>query len=280
MAGAPSIVVVGGGNMGRALVAGWRAEGVPAAAVRVVEPDAARAAEFARAFGVATVATPTLLADADRPDVVVFAVKPQAMAAVVPAYARFADAEVLFLSIVAGAGLDAIAARLGRAAAIVRAMPNTPARVRRGITVLCANAVVSPEQRARAAGLMAAVGAVEWVEDEGLLDPATAISGSGPAYVFLLSECLAAAGAAAGLPPTLADRLARQTVIGAGALLEGAAESAETLRWQVTSPGGTTAAALAILEGDAGLRPLMLAAVRAATARARALGAEAAGRTG
>jgi pyrroline-5-carboxylate reductase len=156
-------------------------------------------------------------------------------------------------------------------AAVVRAMPNTPAAIRRGITVAVANRRVTPVQRAFADDLLSAVGEVLWVEDEALLDPVTAVSGSGPAYVFLLAECLAEAGRAAGLDAKLAEQLARATVAGSGALLGQSNLSAEQLRKNVTSPGGTTAAALDVLGGSDGLQKLMTAAVAAATKRGRDL---------
>ena len=153
----------------------------------------------------------------------------------------------------------------------MRAMPNTPAAIGRGITVACANARVSPAMTELCTRLLAAVGEVAWIDDEAPMDAVTAVSGSGPAYAFLLIECLADAGVAAGLDPALAQRLARATVAGAGALASGSADSAATLRRNVTSPGGTTAAALDVLMGENGLAPLMTEAVRAAARRSREL---------
>jgi pyrroline-5-carboxylate reductase len=176
-----------------------------------------------------------------------------------------------FLSIVAGKPIAALAAGLGEGAAVVRAMPNTPAAVRRGISVACANAATSEQQKALCGELLAAVGSVLWINDETLLDPVTAVSGSGPAYVFLLSECLARAGEEAGLPADIAQRLAHETVAGAGELLARSDLSAETLRRNVTSPGGTTAAALSVLMADNGLQLLLSRAVAAATRRSREL---------
>ena len=208
-----------------------------------------------------------------RPELVLFAVKPQIIGSVLPAYAPTASASrpPAFLSIAAGTTLAALGAGLGGGAAVVRAMPNTPAAVRRGITVACANRSVDADTTALCTRLLEAVGEVAWIEDEAAMDAVTAVSGSGPAYVFLLIECLAGAGAAAGLDPALAERLARATVAGSGALAVASDEPAATLRRNVTSPGGTTAAALEVLMGDAGLAPLMIAAVRAATDRSRAL---------
>ena len=271
-----SVLLVGCGHMGRALVAGWCRPGGGATEIRIIEPDPVQAALVAQAYPVtvgADLASVDLAGVDGGPaaDIVVFAVKPQAMAGIVPLYAPLATPDRVFLSIAAGRTIGFLEQQLGAAAAVVRAMPNMPAQLHRGITVACANARVSGPQRALAQALLAAVGAVEWVEDEALLDPVTAVSGSGPAYVFLLAECLAEAGIKAGLPPALAERLARETVAGAGALLDRSAEPAATLRAQVTSPGGTTAAALAVLDGPRGLRTLMAEAVEAAAARSRAL---------
>ncbi|TAN62004.1 MAG: pyrroline-5-carboxylate reductase, partial [Magnetospirillum sp.] len=195
---------------------------------------------------------------------------PQVMAEVLPPYGRFAAA--VFLSIAAGKPIAFFRSHLGDGAAIVRAMPNTPAAVRRGITVCCPGAGVDAPRRALCQSLLEAVGEVGWVEDESLMDAVTAVSGSGPAYVFLLAEVMAAAGIAQGLPPELAARLARATVSGAGELLRQSSDSAEQLRKNVTSPGGTTAAALAVLMADGGGLPgLMDAAVAAAARRGREL---------
>jgi pyrroline-5-carboxylate reductase len=277
----PSVLLVGCGNMGRALLIGWREQGLPAERIAVVEPDADRAA-VAAAAGVAVhaewpPARGSVEAASDRPlapspDVVLLALKPQIMDRVVPAYAALAAPGRLFVSIAAGKTLAFLRAALGGEAAVIRAMPNTPAQIRRGATVACANDLATPAQRDFAERLLAAVGSVAWVEDEALLDPVTAVSGSGPAYVFLLAECLAEAGVAAGLPASLARTLARETVAGAGALLAASADDPTTLRRQVTSPGGTTAAALEILQGEGGLQSLMTAAVRAASTRASFLG--------
>jgi pyrroline-5-carboxylate reductase len=265
--GARRIVLVGCGNMGNALLAGWLARGIAPARVHVVEPDPRRRAQIAAgiacsddAGGVEAVA-----------EAIVLAVKPQLLADVAPAYARHADAGSLILSIAAGRTLAALAAWLGARAPIVRAMPNMPAAIGRGISVAVANPFVDAAQRRLADELLAAAGEVAWVEDEALIDAVTAVSGSGPAYVFLLAECLADAGVEVGLPPPLAARLARATVAGAGELLARADEPAAELRRRVTSPGGTTAAALEVLMAADGLAPLLGAAVRRAAERARAL---------
>lgn len=264
-----NLVLVGCGKMGGALLSGWLARGTPRESVVVVEP--AGTAEIARRFSVSAVATADALPQSAAPEVVVFAVKPQGMDGVVPAYRRFATPATVFLSIAAGRPIRFFESLLGDRAAVVRSMPNTPAAVGRGISVGCPNPSVTASQRARCDALLQAVGEVAWVEDESLLDPVTAVSGSGPAYVFLLIECLAQAGVAAGLDAALAARLARATVIGSGELARQSDEPAWRLRENVTSPGGTTAAALAVLMADDGLRDLMTRAVAAATRRSREL---------
>jgi pyrroline-5-carboxylate reductase len=257
------VLLVGCGKMGSALLAGWLDRGLAAADVVVVEPNGA-------AIPVTVVADHAAIPGGFIPDVVVLAVKPQVMAQVLPPYARFGGA--VFLSIAAGKTIAFFEGLLGGAAAVVRAMPNTPAAVRRGITVCCANATADTGRRDLCQGLLEAVGEVGWVEDEGLMDAVTAVSGSGPAYVFLLAEVMAAAGVAQGLPAELADRLARATVSGSGELLYRSSEAAGQLRQNVTSPGGTTAAALAVLMDEAtGMGPLMRQAVAAATRRGREL---------
>jgi pyrroline-5-carboxylate reductase len=209
-----------------------------------------------------------------KPEVVVLAVKPQSMNAVLPGLAKFARAQTVFLSIAAGKTLKALAQGLGATASparIVRTMPNTPAAVRQGITVAVAGAGVDQPQRQRCDQLLRAVGEVMWVDDEALLDPVTAVSGSGPAYVFLLVEAMAQAGEKAGLPAELAMRLARATVTGSGELLRRSSEPASQLRQNVTSPGGTTAAALQVLMAPGALQKLFDEAIDAATRRSREL---------
>ncbi len=270
------IVLVGCGNMGYALLGGWcdrRAGNACASEIVVVEPEAERRQRAGDKFIVATLEGPAGLPEPDATDVIVIAVKPQVLATVVPAYAAYARAGALIISIAAGRTLAALQSLLG-GGAIVRAMPNTAAAVRAAITVVCANSTVTAAQRARAADLLSVVGDVAWIEDEALLDAVTAVSGSGPAYVFLLTECLTDAAIAAGLPAPLAAQLARATVVGAGRLLDVTDAPAATLRHGVTSPGGTTAAALAILCGTHGLAELMTAAVAAAADRSRELAQE------
>jgi pyrroline-5-carboxylate reductase len=268
------LLLVGCGKMGGALLDGWLAQGMAAGSVTLVEPQAALSARFA-AQGVGAVAAagalgPELSGEL-APAVVVLAIKPQQIDAALPDYARFARPGTVFLSIAAGKTIGNFEAVLGAEAAIVRAMPNTPAAVGRGMTVLCANGCVSAFQREVCGGLLAAVGETAWVVDEALLDPVTAVSGGGPAYVFLLIECLAEAGVAAGLPADLAMRLARVTVAGAGELVHQAEAPAATLRENVTSPGGTTLEALQVLMAPDGLQPLMTRAIAEATRRSREL---------
>jgi pyrroline-5-carboxylate reductase len=264
-----ALLLVGCGKMGGALLRGWLERGIAERYV-IVEPGAG-AAEFRGRPGV------TLLKDAIelsldfRPAVVVFAVKPQAMEGVAPHYVRFADGQTLFLSIAAGKPIAWFEERLGAAAPIVRAMPNTPASIARGMSVACPNAKASPAQIALCDRLLGAVGEIAWVDDEALLDPVTALSGGGPAYVFLLIETLAQAGVRAGLPEELAMRLARSTVAGAGELARLSAEPASVLRQNVTSPGGTTLAALEVLMRPNGLQALFDEAIAAATRRSREL---------
>ena len=265
-----SLLLVGCGKMGGALLNGWLDAGLDAGGVRVVEPFADAAAALT-ARGVAVVSGPGELPAEFRPALVLFAIKPQMMDQALPDYARFAASGTVFLSIAAGKTIGYFEAALGGDAAIVRAMPNTPAAVGRGMTVLVANPKVSSGQREVCGDLLAAVGETAWVEDEGLLDAVTAVSGGGPAYVFLLIECLAEAWVAAGLPPDLAMRLARVTVAGAGELVHQASEPASKLRENVTSPAGTTLEALKVLMAADGLQPLLTRAIAEATRRSREL---------
>lgn len=259
------LVLLGCGKMGSALLAGWLARGIPPESVWVIEP---RPSDWLAGQGVRLNAG--LPGD---PAVALIAVKPQMMGAALPELAALAGG-TLFLSIAAGTTLASFAAALGEDKRIVRAMPNTPAAVGRGITAIVGNARAGAADLDLAEALLAAVGEVVRLPGEDMMDAVTAVSGSGPAYVFHLIEALAAAGVAEGLPGDLAMRLARATVTGAGELAYQAGESAETLRVNVTSPGGTTAAALSVLmDPDTGLPPLMARAVKAAAARGRELGA-------
>jgi pyrroline-5-carboxylate reductase len=202
---------------------------------------------------------------------IVIAVKPQTALDAVPPLGPYAGKNTLVLSIMAGRTIGFLETSLPPGAAIVRAMPNTPAAIGRGIAVACPNAQVSARQRKLAGDLLAAIGKVEWVADETLMDAVTALSGSGPAYVFLLAEAMTKAGIAAGLPAALAGRLARETVAGSGELLHRSDLDAATLRQNVTSPGGTTAAALEVLMGPDGFDALLTRAIAAATRRSRQL---------
>jgi pyrroline-5-carboxylate reductase len=264
---ASPIVLVGAGRMGGALLQGWLNLGLHPTRLAVIEPEPSPDIRALAARGVRL--NPQLEGPAE---VVVLAVKPQMAAAVLPSLAPSVRTDTLLLSIMAGRSISSIAAAFDPEPAIVRAMPNTPAAIGRGITVAVPNHSVTAAQRETAHRLLSAGGAVEWVDDETLIDPVTAVSGSGPAYVFLLAEALAAAGVAAGLPAELAAKLARETVAGAGELLHQSSLEPSVLRENVTSPGGTTAAALGILMGEPGLRDLMQRAVEAATRRSRELG--------
>ncbi|MFN4354726.1 pyrroline-5-carboxylate reductase [Parvibaculum sp.] len=265
------LVLVGAGKMGSALLSGWLQGGLSPSLVYVREPQATDEIRALGAKGLKLNAPVEEIAAA-QPALVLIAVKPQAMGAVLPELKPLVGPATVFLSIAAGTGLQRLEELLGADVAAIRAMPNTPAAVGRGVTVAHANRHVTAEQRALADGLLAAVGEVGWVESEGLIDAVTAISGSGPAYVFHLVECLAAAGEALGLDQALAMKLARETVSGAGEMLHRLPEPASELRANVTSPGGTTAAALDVLMGEGGLSPLMRRAATAARDRARELG--------
>lgn len=269
-----SLLLLGCGKMGGALLDGWLAQGIAGGAamsVTVVEPNAASVKGFAGRAGVTHVASAEALPASLKPGVVLLAVKPQMMDGALAGIAKVGAAKPLFLSIAAGKTLAYFAKHLGADAAVVRSMPNTPAAVGRGATVAVGNKHVSAAQRDVALKLLQAVGDVHWVEDEGLLDAVTAVSGGGPAYVFLLIEVLAQAGVDAGLPPDLAMKLARATVAGSGELARLSSEPAAQLRQNVTSPGGTTLEALKILMAPDGLQPLFKKAIAAATRRSREL---------
>jgi pyrroline-5-carboxylate reductase len=262
----PPILLVGCGRMGGAMLAGWREQGLaPSMAV-----DPAPEAGSLAGPDLTVVASPTVIPADFAPAAVVLAVKPQNAAETLPAYARFAGGPV-FLSIIAGRTIGGIQSLLGSTAAVVRAMPNTPAAIRQGITVACPAEGVTSGQRSLCDRLLHAIGQVAWVEDEPFLDPVTAVSGSGPAYVFLLAELMEQAALEQGLPPVLARQLARQTVAGSGALLAASAEDAAALRKAVTSPGGTTAAALAVMMKSGAFPAVVSDAIAAATKRSREL---------
>ncbi len=260
------LVLLGCGKMGSALLAGWLSRGLPAQAVHVVEPQPSA---WLKAQGVALNGT---LPEA--PAVALLAVKPQMMGAALPVLQSYGNGRTLFVSIAAGTTLATLGTLLGERTPIVRTMPNTPAMVGRGITALVAGAHATAADLMLAETLMAAVGETVVLEREDLIDAVTAVSGSGPAYVFHLIEAMAAAGEAEGLPADIAMRLARATVSGAGELARLSDDSAAQLRINVTSPGGTTAAALAVLmDPEAGFPALLRRAVKAAADRGRELGA-------
>lgn len=264
---AGTLVLVGAGKMGSALLDGWLGLGLDPKRIVVLEPQPSATLAGLASRGARL--NPDLGAIGEVA-VVILAVKPQVAPEIVPGLKALAGPSTVVVSIMAGRTLGFLDAALP-GAALVRSMPNTPAAIGRGITVAVPNARVTAAQRALAEKLLTAAGAVEWVGDEGLLDAVTAVSGSGPAYVFLLAESLARAGAAAGLPADLAARLARATVAGSGELLHRSPLDAAALRENVTSPAGTTAAALGVLMAPDGLDPLMRKAVAAATRRSREL---------
>jgi pyrroline-5-carboxylate reductase len=261
------IALVGAGKMGGAMLDTWIEFGLDPARIAVIEPQPSASVTALARRGVLLNPAPATL----RPEAVIIAVKPQSAAEAAATVAPLLSPATVVISIMAGRTLAFLGAALPPATAIVRAMPNLPATIGRGITVAVPNAAVSPAQREIANALLATIGAVEWIADEGLMDAVTAVSGSGPAYVFLLAETLARAGVAAGLPEGLAGQLARETVAGSGELLGQSLLSPTTLRENVTSPGGTTAAALAVLMANDGLFPLMEEAVAAAMQRGREL---------
>lgn len=266
------ILIVGCGKMGSAMLEGWIDRGTNPATVHVIEPSEGAAQSLQAQFGVNIYSDAARLPDGLEPSIVVFAVKPQVMDDVLPHYKSYASSGAVFLSIAAGKTLTFFENHLGKTAAIVRTMPNTPAAIRRGMTVAVANNNVTSAQKESSSRLLEAVGKVEWIEDEALMDGVVAVSGSGPAYVFLLAEAMAAAGVKAGLPEGLATRLARETVSGAGELLARSTEAPAILRKNVTSPGGTTAAALEVLMAEDGLQLVMDKALAAAARRSKELG--------
>lgn len=262
------LVLLGCGKMGSALLAGWLASGLQAQAVWVVEPYPSDWLQGLVAQGLHL--NEGMPKD---PAVALIAVKPQMMGEALPQLISLAGGDTLLLSIAAGTKLASYEAIFGESTRLVRAMPNTPAAVGRGITAIIGNAMATGDDLALAELLLGAVGEVVRLETEAQIDAVTAVSGSGPAYVFNLIEALAAAAVAEGLPNELAMKLARATVTGSGELAYQAEETAAQLRINVTSPGGTTAAALAeLMDAHTGLTPLMIRAVKAAADRGRELG--------
>lgn len=266
------LVLAGCGKMGGAMLAGWLGSGLdPAKAVLVDPGPPPEVVALAKSHGVAIHSKlPELSAP---PAVLLMAVKPQVMEEVFPPLAKIAGPKTLVLSVAAGRTIASFERYLAPGTAVIRTIPNTPAAIGRGITVCVANTSVTADQKALSDALLSSVGEVGWVADEALIDAATAVSGSGPAYVFLLAECLAAAGRAVGLDAVLSQRLANATVSGAGELLRQSGLEPATLRQNVTSPNGTTHAALQVLMAKDGLEPLLVTAVEAAARRSRELSA-------
>jgi pyrroline-5-carboxylate reductase len=254
-----TIALAGAGKMGGAMLTGWLAGGLDPTRAIVVEPHPSDEIKRLAASGV------RLNPQATVAETLVMAVKPQSFREAGPMVKPFVGPSTLVVSIMAGTPIATLEEVCG--GMVVRAMPNTPAAIGRGITVAVPAKGVSAAQRATADALLRATGSVEWVEDEKLMDAVTAVSGSGPAYVFLLAEELARAGVEAGLPAELAAKLARETVAGSGELLHRSDLPAATLRQNVTSPGGTTQAALEVLMAKDGLQPLMIRAIAAAAKR-------------
>lgn len=262
------LLLVGCGKMGGALLRGWLARGVAGRQVFVVDP-APRDLDDVQACGVTIVTAIDQLPADLQPAIVLLAIKPQFMDAGLPAYRRLAKPGTVFLSIAAGKTVGYLKDKLGAGAAVVRAMPNTPAAVGRGMSVILQDPGIPAATLALCGQLLSAVGKVGWIEEEDQINAVTAVSGGGPAYVFLLIECLAEAGRAAGLPADLAMQLARETVVGSGELAHQSNEPATRLREAVMSPKGTTIEALAILMAPDGLQPLLTKAIAAATRRGR-----------
>ncbi|HXL65330.1 MAG TPA: pyrroline-5-carboxylate reductase [Xanthobacteraceae bacterium] len=260
------IVLAGAGKMGGAMLSGWLAQGLDAKHVSVIEPHPSDDIRALAEKGLHLNPSPKNVGAAAT---LVVALKPQMFRDAGAMLKSFTGPSTLVVSIMAGATIASIEAVCG--GTVVRAMPNTPAAIGRGITVAVAANQVNASQRAIADALLRATGSVEWIDDESLMDAVTAVSGSGPAYIFLLAEELARAGVEAGLPAELATRLARETVSGSGELLHRSELSSATLRQNVTSPGGTTAAALEVLMAKDGLHPLLTRAVAAATRRSKEL---------
>jgi pyrroline-5-carboxylate reductase len=264
-----SLVLVGAGKMGGAMLEGWLTMGVQAAGITVLDP--LPSPELVAMCAKHEVALNPPLAKVKAPQVIVLAVKPQMLDAVAPELQLIAASDTMVLSVLAGKTLANISARLPNARAIARAMPNLPASVGRGITGVFAGPDVTMRQRSMIVSLLSAVGRVEWVDQEDLIDAVTGVSGSGPAYVFYLVECLARAAEAEGLPADVSMRLARATIEGAGELLARTDIPPSVLRQNVTSPGGTTAAGLQVLMANKGLDTLVRATVHAARKRAEEL---------
>lgn len=262
-----TVMLVGCGNMGRAMLKGWM-KAAPDLTALVVEPDA-DLREAAAALGAQVFAKISAVPSGAAPALIFLAVKPQVMASVLPDYKSY---DATFVSVAAGVTVASLREGLGQDARVIRCMPNTPAAIGQGMMVCYPTDAVTASARSLTDRLLATSGDVAWIEQEQLMDAVTAVSGSGPAYVFHLIECLGVAGEAAGLPPELSARLACQTVMGAGKLAAMGETPPGTLREQVTSPGGTTAAALAVMMEDGQFQKMMTEAVEAARARGEELG--------
>lgn len=264
----PPLLLIGCGKMGGAMLAGWLELGLPPETV-VVEPSPAAVSPFAgRVRHVTSIAA---IPEAFAPAAIILATKPQEAPKALPSLASFVGHGAVFLSIMAGCNVANMNAMLGGNATIIRAMPNTPAAIRLGFTVAYPGPDVTEDQRRLCHRLLSAIGEAAWVDQESLIDPITAVSGGGPAYVFLLAEVMEKAAISQGVPPELARRMARATVAGSGALLAASTEEASSLRRNVTSPGGTTERALAVLMREEAWPALMEEAIEAATARSREL---------
>jgi len=266
-----SVLLVGCGNMGGAMLEGWIDQKIKPNSIVVIDPSSANL-EKARALGCRGFSSPLLIEEGYVPDVIVFAVKPQVIGDVMDHYRSYTDKGAFVISIAAGTRIEKFEQQLGDHVPIIRTMPNTPAAIRQGMMVSCANGLVSEEQKKLCDLLMEAIGTTAWVDMEEDIDRVTGLSGSGPAYVFYMIEAMAQAGVAAGLSEELSTLLAKTTVAGAGQLAISSPKAASTLRENVTSPGGTTAAGLSVLMAKDGLKPLMEKTVAAAVQRSKELG--------
>jgi pyrroline-5-carboxylate reductase len=264
------LVLVGCGKMGGAMLEGWLDQGIDKTTIRIVEQSVDYGQALEARLGVRVVTSIEDIEETFKADIVLLAVKPQGMDQAAQSCKRFGTGTT-FMSIAAGKTISYFENFFGADASIIRVMPNTPAAVRRGISVACANPNVSQMRKDECTSLLEAIGEVAWVQDEALMDPVTALSGSGPAYVFYMTECMARAGVASGLSEELALQLARATVAGAGELMRQSDLEVDVLRKNVTSPGGTTEAALNVLMDEKGLAPLMDKALAAATRRSKEL---------
>ncbi len=266
------LLLVGAGKMGSAMAAGWLEQGLAPQDLIIQDPAPCEDAQkLISEHELVSGENPALPSP---PAIIVLAIKPQMMAQILPALAQKANEQSLFLSIAAGQNLKTLASHLGDKQPIVRAMPNTPASIGRGMSVACANQTVTGAQVEHCITLLSAVGEIAWIDDEAQMDAVTAVSGSGPAYLFALTECMALAGINQGLDAKLSWQLAKTTMEGAGALMRHSPNNPVILRKNVTSPGGTTQAALDVLMGKKGLPKLMDKAIRAATQRSKELSGE------